>query len=136
MPQFVEPFIAPVRDNRAVPVLLFAVFIGILLDLVTGFIGAASRRELQSSKMREGLTHKVAEIILLAVADMLDGLLVIVDLGIKPVLVTSATIIAIMELISISENAVQMYPQLAKVPIVKSLIKLLDKYTKSEDSDV
>ena len=135
MPQFFDVFISPIRDNPLAQVLVAAVFIGVILDVILGLIGAALRREIKSSKMREGIQHKIAEFGLLLAADIIDGMLAGgFDLGIAPVLVSTAGFLAIMEVFSICENCIKMNPDFVDVPLIGKVAKLVHE-AKGGDQD-
>lgn len=135
MPQFFDVFISPIRDNPLAQVLVAAVFIGVILDVVLGLIGAALRHEIKSSKMREGIQHKIAEFGLLLAADIIDGMLAGgFDLGIAPVLVSTAGFLAIMEVFSICENCIKMNPDFVDVPLIGKVAKLVHE-AKGGDQD-
>lgn len=134
LPQYIDAFVAPVRDSQTAQLLTVAVFLGALIDIITGFLGAASRREVKSAKMRKGMVHKFAEFILLAAADLFDGMLTIINLGVQPVFVTTATILALMELVSICENCILMNPDLARIPVAGEIFKLLEKYMVKDET--
>lgn len=86
----------------------------IVLDYVSGIAAAASRGELQSSKMREGLWHKLGEVgaILLAYIVAQEGhyigLPYQVDLLIPAVIIW----ISVMEVTSIIENLALLNPDI------------------------
>lgn len=135
MPQFFDVFISPIRDNPLAQVLVAAVFIGVILDVILGLIGAALRHEIKSSKMREGIQHKIAEFGLLLAADIIDGMLAGgFDLGIAPVLVSTAGFLAIMEVFSICENCIKMNPDFVDVPLIGKVAKLVHE-AKGGDQD-
>lgn len=135
MPQFFDVFISPIRDNPLAQVLVAAVFIGVILDVILGLVGAALRREIKSSKMREGIQHKIAEFGLLLAADIIDGMLAGgFDLGIAPVLVSTAGFLAIMEVFSICENCIKMNPDFVDVPLIGKVAKLVHE-AKGGDQD-
>lgn len=128
MPDFVEPFVIPVRDNPVAQVLLFAVFVGIVMDVVIGLAGAALRHEVKSSKMRQGLQHKLGECGLLIAADLIDGMIEGgFDLGVAPVLISTASFIALMEIFSIMESCVKLSPEFVNVPLVGQLARILNE---------
>lgn len=126
MPHYVDVFLSPVRDNAVAQVLVTALFIGIVMDVVFGLVGAALRHEVQSSKMREGIQHKIAELGILVAADVIDGMLAGgFKLGISPTLVGTASFLTLMELFSICENCIKMNPDFTNIPLVGTIAKLL-----------
>lgn len=78
----------------------------IAMDYVTGILAAVSRRDLQSSKMREGLWHKLGEVGAILLAYLVAeeghyiGLPYRIDILIPAVLIW----ISVMEITSILEN--------------------------------
>lgn len=126
MPHYLDVFLRPVRDNGVAQVLVVALLIAILLDVFFGLLGAALRKEVQSSKMRKGIQHKLGELGLLCAADLIDGILAGgFNLGIAPVLVSTASFLAIMEIFSICENCIKMNPDFVDVPLVGTVARLL-----------
>jgi toxin secretion/phage lysis holin len=122
MPAYLDVFISPIRDNSFAQILLVALMFGIVGDIVSGFIGAAVNNDINSSKMRKGIWHKLAEIMFVFVADVIDGLLLGgLQIGMQPVLVGTLLFLVFMELFSILENLVKASPDLAKVPIFSKL---------------
>lgn len=87
----------------------------IAMDYVTGISAAVSRGDLQSSKMREGLWHKLAEVgaillsYLVAEEGHYIGLPYRIDILIPAVLIW----ISVMEITSILENLAVLNPGLA-----------------------
>lgn len=128
MPQYVDVFLAPVRDNTVVQVLVTALLISIVMDIVLGLVGAALRHEVKSSKMRLGIQHKVAELGILVVSDVIDGMLTGgFDFGIAPTLIGTASFLVLMEMFSILENCVKMNPEFVDVPLVGTVAKLVQE---------
>lgn len=83
-------------------------------DMVAGFIAAAINKELSSSKMRNGLLHKVLMLILIFAC-------LAVEIGIShtvalpydvPTCEVVCGYIVIMELISVLENIAKGYPEI------------------------
>lgn len=83
-------------------------------DMVAGFIAAAINKELSSSKMRNGLLHKVLMLILIFAC-------LAVEIGISHTVVLPYDVptcevvcgyIVIMELISVLENIAKGYPEI------------------------
>lgn len=87
----------------------------IAMDYVTGISAAASRGDLQSSKMREGLWHKLSEVGAILLAYLVAeeghyiGLPYQIDILIPAVLIW----ISVMEITSILENLAVLNPDLA-----------------------
>lgn len=127
MPHYIDTFLSPVRDNPIAQKLVAALLIAIVLDVFFGLLGAILNREVESSKMRKGLQHKLGELGLLCAADLIDGLLAGgLDLGIAPVLISTATFLVLMEIFSICENCIKMNPDFVDIPFIGTLAKLLN----------
>lgn len=140
MPHFVDVFLMPIRDNKVAQVLVMAMMLGILFDVLIGVIGAAVRHEVKSSKMREGVQHKLSELGLLIAADIIDGIIAGgFDLGIAPVLVTTAGYLSVMEVFSICENCIKLNPDFVEIPIIGTVARLVHEAKgngKKEDKNV
>lgn len=97
-----------------------AVTFFITTDYVTGVAKAIMQDNLSSKKMREGLGHKFAYIILVLVAWFIDEVSLHVDLGL-PVSVFICTVggICLIELTSILENITAINPELADAPFMQ-----------------
>ena len=108
-------FIRPVTDNPAAQVAIAAVLLLILLDIIAGFTGAAVTKTISSKKMREGLLHKVMEMVLVVLADIIDGALLggFDILGGNSLLIATCAYIAFMEVSSILEIVGKYNPDLA-----------------------
>lgn len=106
----------------------------IVLDYVSGIAAAASRGELQSSKMREGLWHKLGEVgaILLAYIVAQEGhyigLPYQVDLLIPAVIIW----ISVMEVTSILENLALLNPDIGEKSFT-SIFERKDQTDKDKD---
>lgn len=108
-------FIRPIADNPAAQVAIAAVLLLILLDVIAGFTGAAVTKTISSKKMREGLLHKFMELVLVVLADIIDGALLggFDILGGNPLLIATCAYIAFMEVSSILEIVGKYNPDLA-----------------------
>lgn len=97
----------------------------ILMDVVTGLIMAFTTKTFESSKMREGLGHKMLLISFIALAYIIElGGAHIPGLGFTEITVPAVCIyIVIMELGSCAENIVKGYPELKDTPLIKLFIK-------------
>lgn len=112
------------------PILVVAMMM--VLDIASGFAGAAKEGVIESGKMREGLWHKAGFIglVLLAVVWEVAVLWVNFDAVSKgagviiPELPTVAAVcafIVFIELVSIVENLCILNPHIAELPFIKQL---------------
>ena len=102
----------------------------IAFDIVTGLITACYKGNLNSTKLRMGLYHKLSEILTVIGATALEYGLSYINLNIDiPILKSVITYICIMELISIMENLGELNPQLGK--LFKGFLEKLNR--KGED---
>ena len=86
----------------------------IVLDYASGLLKACKNHDLNSAAMREGLYHKAAYLLVLALAAIIEHAQNHVDLGFDvPLLVPVAAYIAITEIVSILENLAEVNPELA-----------------------
>lgn len=99
---------------------VIAIVFFIIVDYVTGIAKAILNDTLSSKKMRQGLWHKFAYIILVLVAWFIDEVSLHVDLGL-PVSVFVCTVggICLIELTSILENITAINPELADAPFMQ-----------------
>ena len=99
---------------------LIAVLFFVATDYITGTVKAIMAGNLSSKRMREGLGHKFAYLVLILVAYMIDTIGAHVDLGL-PVHVYLITIggICLIELTSIIENITEINPELKDVPFLQ-----------------
>jgi len=108
-------FIDPIAGNPLAQVAIATVLLLIALDVIVGFTGAAITKTISSSKMRNGLLHKLMELAAIALADIVDGALLggfdIVE-G-SPILVAVCAYLAVMEASSVLELIVKYNPDLS-----------------------
>lgn len=99
---------------------LIAVLFFVATDYITGTVKAIMAGDLSSSKMRAGLGHKFAYLILILTTYMIDTVGAHVDLGL-PVNVYLVTVggICLIELTSIIENITEINPELKDVPFMQ-----------------
>ena len=103
------------------------VAIFIVFDILTGLITAAYHKNINSTKLRMGLYHKMSEILTVIGATALEYGMQYINLNIDiPIVKGVVTYICIMELISIMENLGELNPQLGKL-FKGFLEKLKDK---------
>lgn len=88
----------------------------ILFDIITGVIKALYLDGLNSTILRQGLFHKLSELLAIGFAYGLEYAVVAMQIGVDiPIFYAVATYITVMELISIIENLCLVNPKLAKV---------------------
>lgn len=104
-----------------------AVFLFILLDVVSGIVKAALFGNLSSSKMREGIMHKFSYIVILVLSYMMELGQSYTGVRIDfPLITTVVAFIIISEIMSIFENCCEMNPEL-KDSRVAQLFDLTNK---------
>lgn len=92
-----------------------------LFDLVSGFAAAVINKEVSSSKMREGLGHKMVLLLFIALALAVEVLsLHVADFGFGGVTVYAVCVfIIVMEVASILENLGRAYPELRNTKLMR-----------------
>lgn len=92
-----------------------------LLDVVSGLVKAFANRKYDSGKMRVGLVHKFTELVIIALAFVLEVACEhIAGLPFSGVtVVLTCTYIILMEVGSVMENLIAAYPELADTPLAK-----------------
>lgn len=104
-----------------------AVFMFIILDVASGLIKAIILGNLSSGKMREGLMHKFAYIIILVLSYMIELGQPYTGVRIDfPLITTVVAFIIMSEIMSIFENCCEMNPELRESHIAK-FFDLTDK---------
>ena len=104
------------------PILLMA------FDILTGFINAWAKREIQSSKLRTGLSKKVGEIAILVIGELFFFAMRLP----AEVMTFISVYIILMELVSIFENLDKL-----GVPIPGSVKKVVNNAQNAiEDADI
>lgn len=92
-----------------------------IIDIVSGLVKAFAKKCYDSAKMRVGLVHKFTELVIVALAFVLElaceHIAGLPFSGITVVL--TCTYIIIMEVGSIMENLIAAYPELADTPLAK-----------------
>lgn len=112
------------------PVAIAAVMM--VLDVLTGFAGAAKSKAVESGKMREGLWHKAGFFGLVALAWVYEvaamwmnfevsGLGLGVSVPELPAVGAACVFIVATEVVSILENLCVLNPDIARLPVVRSL---------------
>lgn len=102
----------------------------IVLDYLTGFMKACMNHDISSRKLREGLWHKGGEVLVVALAEILERGQTHLDMGFTmPLVVPAAVYIIISEVTSILENLTEISPGLKDSPVVQ-LFRIEEKETK------
>lgn len=108
-----------------VPFVITAIFITI--DYGTGVANAIMHNQVSSEKMRNGLWHKFAYIVVICTAVLIEWGTQWLDLGFELPLVAPVLVsIALIEITSILENCVKINPELKDH-------KVLNIFSKSQD---
>lgn len=108
----------------------------ILVDVVSGVLAAIYEKNLSSTVMREGLLRKAALVLILVVATLIDLGQGVLDLGFTvPFVPLAATYIALMEVLSIFENACTMNDQLAESKLGRLIRATLDDKLNGDDGE-
>ena len=110
-----------------------AVIFFISIDYVTGVAKAIMRDNLSSRKMREGLGHKFAYLMLVLVAWFIDEVNRHIDLGL-PMSVFVCTVggVCLIELTSILENVTEINPELKNAPFMQIFAQSTNSKHKAE----
>ena len=97
-------------------VLCVIVGLFIMLDVLTGFVKAVYNKKINSTLLREGLFHKLSEVLAIALSFALEYTATYLSIGINiPVVTVVVSYISIMEIISSIENLCEVNPKLAKL---------------------
>lgn len=97
---------------------LIITLIMIVLDLISGFIGAIKEKNIQSEKMRQGLWHKSGFIGLIVLAYVIQYASMRLDLGFEvPTVLAVCIYIIVTEAISIFENLCVLNPDIVNSPL-------------------
>lgn len=92
---------------------LAVVGILIILDYITGLVKAAIQHDISSTKMREGLYHKGAFVLIMVLAEILEHAQRVIDLGYTlPIVIPAAMYVILTETTSILENLGEINPEL------------------------
>ena len=103
----------------------------ILFDIITGIIKALANEGLNSTNLRQGLFHKLSEVLAVVGSGLLEYGAEYVSVGDEiPFLTIVSSYICVMELISILENLCIINPKLAKL-----LKPYLEKLKDGEDDE-
>lgn len=92
----------------------------IVMDYLTGLAKAIVQKDIDSTKMRDGLWHKAAYIVVIVLAEVIEHGQELVDLGFTvPLIVPACVYIVLTETASILENLGQINPELADSPVMQ-----------------
>lgn len=93
--------------------IIIIVFIFIVLDFISGIIKAVKEQNLDSTKMREGLFHKLGFILAIILAIAIEYAMLHMELGFTiPVADGVCIFIVLTEIVSILENICGINPKL------------------------
>ncbi len=99
----------------------------VLLDFISGFSKAVYTHTVASSKMRDGLFHKFAYVLVIAICILFDYAQAKVNLGIHvPLVLIACGYIIITDTVSFVENICACNPQIANMRVVKVILSVLD----------
>lgn len=88
----------------------------ILLDIATGLLKAVSKGKIDSTMLRQGLWHKLAEVMAVACSYLVEFTMAYVELGVDlPVMNVVIVYLCITEFTSIAENLAEVNPTLNKL---------------------
>lgn len=122
----------PVEILSVLPVkLILVVLVFIAADILVGIIKAAYKTGFKSAKMREGLYHKLGEILSVIFGALCELAFPIVGIDIKIPIVSSICIyLVVMETGSIVENLAVISPNIQKI-----LGKVFGAYKEDKDEE-
>ena len=92
----------------------------IVMDYLTGLAKSVVNKDIDSTKMRDGLWHKAAYVAVIVLAEIIEHGQEAVDLGFAvPLIVPICVYIVLTETASILENLSQINPELADSPVMQ-----------------
>lgn len=93
--------------------LIIIVLIFIILDFISGIIRAVKEKNLDSTKMREGLFHKLGFILAIILGIAIEYAMLFMDLGFSiPIVEGICVFLVLTEIVSIIENLIGINPSL------------------------
>lgn len=99
----------------------------VLLDFISGFAKAVYTHSVASSKMRDGLFHKFAYVLVIAVCILFDYAQAKVNIGTHvPLVLIACAYIVITDTVSFFENVCAFNLQIANMRVVKVILSVLD----------
>lgn len=117
-------FIVPMLDPKAQVAVIALCILG-LMDVVFGVINAMFiQHDFSSHEFRAGLIRKLTNLGMVAVADVIDAMLLGgLELGWQPVLLIITTSLALMELWSLLEIYAEMHPEISDAEWYRMLLR-------------
>ena len=110
---------------KGVVVLYLFTLCFISLDFATGLLKSIAKKDFESSKMREGLFHKVGSIIAIVLGVLVEQAATYIDIGVNVEVATAICgYIIIMEIGSIIENIGAINPELVPAKIRDIFLKI------------
>ena len=92
----------------------------IVMDYLTGLAKSVVNKDIDSTKMRDGLWHKAAYVAVIVLAEIIEHGQEAVDRGFAvPLIVPTCVYIVLTETASILENLSQINPELADSPVMQ-----------------
>lgn len=92
----------------------------IVMDYLTGLAKSVVNKDIDSTKMRDGLWHKATYVAVITLAEIIEHGQEAVDLGFTmPLIVPTCVYIVLTETASILENLSQINPELADSPVMQ-----------------
>lgn len=92
----------------------------IVMDYLTGLAKSVVNKDIDSTKMRDGLWHKATYVAVIVLAEIIEHGQEAVDLGFTvPLIVPTCVYIVLTETASILENLSQINPELANSPVMQ-----------------
>ncbi len=115
-------FVQPIMNTQA-QVAIMALMVLALLDVLFGVVNAwFVQHDFSSHELRAGLIRKLGNLGMVAVADVIDAMLLGgLDLGVQPVLLTITVSLAVMEVMSLLEIFAEMHPEISDAPWYRML---------------
>lgn len=117
----IPPIVWPMLTQSQVWAILLACVM-MIADVLTGFIGAVIRHDVDSSTMRKGLLHKVLVLVIIAVAYVLGvglGYVSGIDMNVPSTEVVCGYVI-VMEIASVLENVSKAWPEFNSTSLSKA----------------
>ena len=119
-------------QHHIMPFIITAVFI--LIDYGTGIANAAMHNQISSEKMRNGLWHKFAYIMVISTAFLIEYGSQWLELGFNLPVVTPVLVsICLIEITSILENCIKINPELKKNKVLNIFNEAQNKKTENNN---